>query len=261
MTPIVEIHRLSFAYSGSSLVLRDISLRFEAGETVAIVGPNGAGKSTLLLHLIGLLPEEFTPDAGKVIIDGRSVERAELTEIRRRVGFVFQDPDDQLFCPTLLEDVMFGPLHLPLTPEQARVRSLAAIESVGLAGLEDRSPRELSVGQRKRACLAGVLACQPRLLVLDEPTSHLDPRGRREFIQLLAALDIGKVIATHDLDLVIEIAPRVIVLDGGRVVADGPAVEILSNGRLMDRHGLEVPHALVNETVSQPPEPPSAALS
>lgn len=250
MPPIVEIRRLNFSYPGGPLVLASLDFLMQPRETVAIVGPNGAGKSTLLLHLNGVLPESIgrdsPPDSG-IWIDGERISPDCLADVRRAVGLVFQDPDDQLFCPTVWEDVLFGPRHLGLTEEEACRRGKWAIEAVGLSGLEDLAPHQLSLGQRKRACVAGVLVCEPKLLVLDEPTSHLDPRGRREFIQLLNSIECPKLIATHDLDLVLDVATRVVVLDGGRIHADGSPQEILADGSLMDTHGLEVPRTLALE--------------
>lgn len=256
MPPIVDIRRLNFAYPGGTLVLAGLNFVMEPNETVAIVGPNGAGKSTLLLHLNGVLPDDQPHDRSTesgIWIDGEKIQSERLTDIRRSVGLVFQDPDDQLFCPTVWEDILFGPLHLGLTEEEARSRGKWAIDAVGLSGMEELAPHQLSVGQRKRACVAGVLACQPKILVLDEPTSHLDPRGRREFIQLLNGIDCPKLIATHDLDLVLEVATRVVILDAGRVHADGSPHEILSDALLMDTHGLEVPRSLALG-VESPPE-------
>jgi energy-coupling factor transporter ATP-binding protein EcfA2 len=247
--PCVDVRRLSFAYGLDRPVLHDISFSIHPCETLFIVGPNGAGKSTLLLHLNGILPEPLgidDPLAG-VWIDGMKVRPENLTSIRQRVGLVFQDPDDQLFCPTVMEDVLFGPLHLGLPPDAAKRRAEDALRSVGLTGLEDRSPHQLSVGQQKRAALAGVLACGPKLLVMDEPTSHLDPRGRREWMELVISLAGPKIIATHDLELAVDMATRVIVLDAGRLCADGSPRQILADAPLMDRHGLEVPRSLRSE--------------
>ncbi len=254
----VDIRHLSFSYGKSSPVLVDVSFSVHPCETVVVVGPNGAGKSTLLLHLNGILPESpraTNPDHG-VWIDGIKVEPGRLAEIRQRVGLVFQDPDDQLFCPTVLEDVLFGPLHLGLPADVARHRAADALRAVGLVGKEHRTPSQLSVGEQKRACLAGVLACGPKILVLDEPTSHLDPRGRREWIELLVSLAGPKIIATHDLELAVDMATRVIILDAGRIVADGSPREILSQRELMDRHGLEVPRSLRVEIDSHSSLPP-----
>jgi cobalt/nickel transport system ATP-binding protein len=210
---------------------------------VALIGPNGAGKSTLLLHLNGLLPDP-PPATPAVIVDGLPVSEPNLREIRRRIGLLFQDPDDQLFCPTVWEDVAFGPRQLGLS-EPALSRLVAeSLAQVGLAGFEERLPHHLSRGEKRRACLAGLLACDARALVLDEPTSDLDPRGRRELMALLSRLPVTQLIATHDLEFVVEICPRTIVLDGGRIVADGPTRQLLDDEPLMLAHGLERPHIL-----------------
>lgn len=247
MPPIVDVRALSFTYPHGPKALNGLTLRVERCETVAIVGPNGAGKSTLLLHLNGLLPDptirRSEGDRG-VWIDELPVVEANLPSVRQLVGFVFQDPDDQLFCPTVLEDVSFGPSQLGLSSQEVERIALESIATVGLAGLEGRAPHQLSMGQRKRACLAGVLACRPKLLALDEPTGHLDPRGRREFIDLISELAMPKILATHDLELALEIATRVVVLDNGRIQDDGSPRAILSDSALMQRHGLEVPPSL-----------------
>ena len=217
--------------------------RSRPGERVGLIGPNGAGKSTLLLHLNGLLPER-PPSTPAVTVFGLPVAEPNLREIRAQVGLLFQDPDDQLFCPTVWEDVAFGPQQLGLR-EPALSRLVAeALAQVGLAGFEERLPHHLSRGEKRRVCLAGLLACDARVLVLDEPTSDLDPRGRRELMALLSRLPVAQVIATHDLELVVEICPRAIVLDGGRIVADGPTRQLLDDEALMLAHGLERPHIL-----------------
>lgn len=247
MAAMVDVRELSFRYADGPKALDNVSLRVERCETLALIGPNGAGKSTLLLHLNGVLPDARKRDDSSgpgVWIDGMPVTRANLFAIRRIVGLVFQDPDDQLFCSSLGEDVAFGPRQAGLPESEVERRTREAIAQAGLSGLEDRAPQSLSVGQRKRACLAGVLACRPKLLVLDEPTSHLDPRGRREFIDLVASLAMPKIIATHDLELALEIATRVVVLDAGRIQVDGSPRAILSETDLMVRHGLEVPPSL-----------------
>ena len=213
------------------------------GECVALLGPNGSGKSTLLLHLNGLLPEHLDRD-GAVRILGQPVTPDNIDSIRRQVGLVFQDPDDQLFCPTVEEDVAFGPQQLGLSETEVRARVQQALAQAGLAGFGHRATHHLSHGEKRRACLAGVLACEPTVLVLDEPTSDLDPRGRREFKALLRQIPATKLIATHDLELVVELCSRAIVLDRGTVVADGPVAELLNNEELMLAHGLERPHIL-----------------
>jgi cobalt/nickel transport system ATP-binding protein len=240
---LIAVRGLSYRYPDGHDALRDVSFTLAPGERVALIGPNGAGKSTLLLHLNGLLPDR-SPSTPAVTVDGLPVAEANLREIRRRVGLLFQDPDDQLFCPTVWEDVAFGPRQLGLRePALSRLVS-ESLAQVGLAGFEERLPHHLSRGEKRRACLAGLLACDARALVLDEPTSDLDPRGRRELMALLSRLPATQLIATHDLEFVVEICPRTIVLDGGRIVADGPTRRLLDDEALMLAHGLERPHIL-----------------
>jgi cobalt/nickel transport system ATP-binding protein len=210
---------------------------------VGLIGPNGAGKSTLLLHLNGLLPEHPGPTPA-VSVFGTPVAEPDLTAIRAQVGLLFQDPDDQLFCPTVAEDVAFGPQQLGLEGPDLSARVTHALGSVGLRGFEQRPTFHLSRGEKRRVCLAGLLACDARLLVLDEPTSDLDPRGRRELKALLSELAVTQLIATHDLELVVEICPRVIVLDHGEIIAAGKTTDILADESLMLQHGLEKPHIL-----------------
>ena len=239
----IEINNLKYRYHDGTEALRGVSFRIAPGECVALIGPNGSGKSTLLLHLNGILPEKTHAD-GAVRIFGEPMSEANLESIRRHVGLVFQDPDDQLFCPTVGEDVSFGPGQMGLPESELGGRVHHALEQVGLHGFEHRATHHLSHGEKRRACLAGVLACDPKILVLDEPTSDLDPRGRREFKALLRRIPATKLIATHDLEMVVELCSRAIVLDRGSVVADGPAMELLGNEELMLAHGLERPHIL-----------------
>ena len=239
----LEVTRLGYRYTDGTCALRDVSLSLAPGERVGLVGPNGAGKSTLLLHLNGLLPERAAAEPA-VRVFGTPVAPPHLGTIRGQVGLLFQDPDDQLFCPTVWEDVTFGPRQLGLEGDALAARARQALAQVGLAGFEERLPHHLSRGEKRRVCLAGLLACDARLLALDEPTTDLDPRGRRELKAILRGLPVAQVIATHDLELVVEICPRVVVLDGGAVVAQGPTAEILSDERLMLEHGLERPHIL-----------------
>lgn len=243
MNPAIEITHLDYRYPDGTLALRDISFSVAPGECVGLLGPNGCGKSTLLLHLNGILPEK-PADGGAVRIHGESVSTGNLEMIRRQVGLLFQDPDDQLFGSTVAEDVAFGPSQLGITPQAVEERVRRMLARVGLTDHARRPPHHLSQGEKRRACLAGVLACEPSLLVLDEPTSGLDPRGRREFKTLLREVSGTKLVATHDLELVVELCPRSIVLDGGRVIADGPTVELLNDEALMLAHGLERPHIL-----------------
>jgi len=243
MNPIIEIANLKYRYHDGTEALRGVSLRIAPGECVALLGPNGSGKSTALLHLNGILPEKFPAD-GVVKILGEPVAPENLEKIRRQVGLVFQDPDDQLFCPTVREDVGFGPQQLGLARAEVLARVEKSLAQVGLASFGSRATHHLSHGEKRRACLAGVLACEPAILILDEPTSDLDPRGRREFKTLLRQIPATKLIASHDLELAVELCSRAIVLDRGEVVADGPTIELLNNEELMLAHGLECPHIL-----------------
>ena len=255
----VRVHGLTYNYPDGREALRGIDLEVAAGETVALVGPNGAGKSTFLLHLNGILPEQGRSIAdhhhgialGKtakpttaIWIDGMELVAANARAVRRCVGLLFQDPDDQLFAATVIDDVAFGPLNLGMSKSDARKVALEALATVDLAEAAHRMPHHLSFGERKRACLAGILACSPSILALDEPTANLDPRGRRGFIKLMRSLPGTKLIATHDLEMVLELCPRTIVLDGGHVVAHGESRSILGDAMLMDQHGLEVPLSL-----------------
>jgi len=237
----LQVRALDYAYPDGTPALHGVTFDVEDGECVGIIGPNGAGKSTLLLHLNGLLPEN---GRGNVLVFGKAVTRETLHEVHQAVGLLFQDPDDQLFCPTVYEDVAFGPQQFGMDRAALDGAVRDALRQVGLEGFEKRSPHHLSGGEKQRVCLAGILACKPRILVLDEPTSDLDPRGRRELARLIKTLPAARVIASHDLELVLELCSRVFLLDGGEVVASGATSEILSNEQLMLTHGLEKPHSL-----------------
>jgi len=239
----IEVTNLKYRYHDGTEALRGISFRVRPGECIALLGPNGSGKSTLLLHLNALLPEKIN-GGGAVKIFGEAPAPKNLEAIRRQVGLVFQDPDDQLFCPTVAEDVAFGPQQLGLSEPEIARRVKKSLAQAGLAGFEHRATHHLSHGEKRRACLAGVLACEPAVLVLDEPTSDLDPRGRREFKALLREIPATKLIATHDLELAVELCARTIILDRGQIVAEGDTVELLSDEPLMLAHGLERPHIL-----------------
>lgn len=243
MSAAVEVRNLHYRYPDGTEALRGVSFTVQAGQTVALVGANGAGKSTLLLHLNGLLPEK-PPASAQVIIGGLPATQQNLPAIRRQVGFLFEDPNDQLFCPTVFEDVAFGPQQLGLSQQEIHRRVELALAQVGLQGFERRSPHRLSAGEKRRACLAGILACQPQVLVLDEPTSGLDPRGRRELKHLLQQISITKIIATHDLELVVELCSRVMVLSRGQIVAEGSPADVLGDEQLMLQYDLEKPHIL-----------------
>ncbi len=237
---LVAVKDLYYAYPDGTEALHDVSFRIEHGEAVALVGANGAGKSTLLLHLNGTLPTM----RGEVVVGDTVVTRETAVLARRAIGMVFQDPDDQLFMPTVAEDVAFGPLNAGLPPDQVERRVATALDRVGMAHLQGRPPYRLSAGEKRAVAIATVLAMAPDILVMDEPSANLDPRARRRLIELLRSFGHTRVIATHDLELVVAVCSRVIVLDGGRVVADGPARTILDDEDLMLAHGLERPHSL-----------------
>jgi len=245
VTPAVETRNLRFGYRDRADALRGVTLTVGEAECVGLVGPNGAGKSTLLLHLNGILPEEHDGPPS-VFIGGQPVTKDNLPEIRRKVGLLFQDPDDQIFCPTVFEDVAFGPQQFGSSGPELQQVVATALAQVRLDGFAKRSPQHLSLGEKRRVCLAGVLACQPSILVLDEPTSQLDPRGRRELVALLETLAATRILASHDLDMVVALCSRVFVLDQGVIVASGPTAEVLSDEDLMLAHGLEKPHSLLH---------------
>ncbi len=235
----LEISDLSFSYPDGRQALRGVTFSLMPGDKVAILGPNGAGKSTLLLHLNGLLHGN-----GDVSVMGHRVvenDKKSLGLIRSLVGLVFQDPDDQLFSPTVYDDVAFGPIYMGLPQDEIDDRVLHALSLVALDGYADRMPFHLSGGEKKRAAIATVLSMQPQVLVLDEPSAGLDPRARRGLITLLDRLDQTILVTTHDLHMVREIIPRSIIMDGGVVVADGPTEDILTDQALLESHGLEMP--------------------
>jgi cobalt transport protein ATP-binding subunit len=233
----IEVRDLDFGYPDGRQALSGVSMRVETGERVALLGPNGAGKTSLVLQLNGVL----TPSAGSVVIGGVRVERRTLAEVRRRVGVVFQDPDDQLFTPTVGRDVAFGPAHLGLSGEALQARVTEALSYVGLTDAADRPPHRLSLGERRRAAVATVLAMHPDVLVLDEPTANLDPAARREFADLIKRLGMTTLLVTHDLPYALELCPRALVIDHGQIVADGPTREVLSDTGFMSAHRLELP--------------------
>lgn len=230
----VSIRELTYSYPDGTRALEGVSLELRPGEVLGLVGPNGAGKSTLLLHLNGML----STNGGSVEVMGLEVKPKNFREVRRRVGLVFQNPDDQLFCPTLFEDVAFGPRNLNLPEAEVVKRVRESLAAVGLQGLEQKSAHHLSFGQKRRAAIATVLAMEPDVLALDEPTSNLDPRGKRLISELIASFHHARLIVTHDLELARALCPRVVILAGGRIVAQGPSSKLLSNLELLDRAGL-----------------------
>ncbi|SFO37367.1 cobalt/nickel transport system ATP-binding protein [Geodermatophilus obscurus] len=243
--PSLLVEDLAFAYPDGHQALFGVDLRVERGERVALLGPNGAGKTTLVLHLNGIL----TGGRGRVSVAGLPVQKRHLTEVRRRVGIVFQDPDDQLFMPTVGEDVAFGPRNLGLPEPEVAARVDEALRQVGMAGSADRPPHHLSFGQRRRVAVATVLSMHPEVLVLDEPSSNLDPAGRRELAEVLAGLPVTMLMVTHDLPYALQLCPRSVVLDGGVVVADGPTREVLADADLLAAHRLELPYGFDPRTV------------
>jgi len=235
---IVRVDNLSFGYPDGQQALTDISLTIYQGETVALIGPNGAGKSTLLLHLNGILRSN-----GVVKVFGRTVDDKNLRWVRGKVGLVFQNPDDQLFSSTVFDDVAFGPINMGYSEAEVRQRVAKALDWVGMTGYEPRSPHHLSVGEKKRVAIATVLSMAPEILVIDEPTSNLDPGSKWSLISLLKRLPETKIIASHDLELVQALCQRAIILDQGQVIADGTADRILANKRLLAAHRLAPPKA------------------
>ncbi len=237
-TPVVDVRGVSYAYPGGQPALRGLDLHVHPGERVALLGPNGAGKTTMVLHLNGIL----TPTAGSVTISGLAVSRQTLPEIRRRVGIVFQDPDDQLFMPTVRDDVAFGPANLGLRGRELADRVQEAMTAVDVQSLAERPPHHLSFGQRRRVAIATVLAMRPEILVLDEPSSNLDPASRRELAEILESLEVTVLMVTHDLPYAAQLCERSVILSDGRVVADGPPVNLLGDSELMKAHRLELPY-------------------
>lgn len=236
----LSFERVSYTYPSGSMALREVDLFVTAGEKVALLGENGAGKSTLMLHSNGIL----APDTGTVSVEGIAITKATVRSARSKVGLVFQDPDDQLFMASVAADIDFGPRNLGLPEDEVLTRRTTALEAVSLSGLENKPGADLSWGQRKRAALATVLSMRPSIMVLDEPTSNLDPRARRSMKELLAGLDTTLLIATHDMDLAWELCERVVVMQAGRIVADGPRDETLIDEVFLESVGLEVPHAV-----------------
>lgn len=244
---LIEVESLAFAYPDGHQALFGVNLSIEAGERVALLGPNGAGKTTLALHLVGIL----AAGVGEIRIAGRAIntdDKQALADLRRSVGIVFQDPDDQLFMPTVLDDVMFGPRNLGASPAEAKERAMAALASVGMEEFADRAPHHLSFGQRRRVAVASVLSMDPAVLVLDEPSSNLDPASRRELADILRSLDITMVMVTHDLPFALELCERSLILSGGVIAADAPTAQVLGDAELMAAHRIELPFGFDLET-------------
>lgn len=240
MTAALEINDLTFAYPDGRQALNNVNLKVNRGERVALLGPNGAGKTTLVMHLNGIL----TSETGEVKVAGINVERNNLFEVRKRVGLVFQDPDDQLFMTTVRDDVAFGPANIGLTGLELEERVDFALSQVKMREFADRPPHHLSFGQRRRVAVATVLAMKPDILVLDEPSSNLDPASRRELSEILLSLDVTILMVTHDLPYALEICPRAAILNGGKIVADGTTRDLLADEELMKSNRLELPFGM-----------------
>jgi cobalt/nickel transport system ATP-binding protein len=249
VTPVLDVDGLAFAYPDGHQALFGVDLHVHRGERVALLGPNGAGKTTLVLHLNGIL----AAGAGSVSVSGLPVTKENIPELRRRVGIVFQDPDDQLFMGTVRQDVGFGPANLGLRGAELEARVQRALEQVGMAAYADRPPHHLSFGQRRRVAVATVLAMEPEILVLDEPSSNLDPASRRELADILRSLDVTVLMVTHDLPYALELCPRSVVLSDGHVVADGPTYDVLTDDALMSAHRLELPFGFDPRAVGRRP--------
>ena len=237
-TPVLELQSVAFAYPDGHQALFGVDLHVHRGERVAVLGPNGAGKTTLVLHLNGIL----LPGRGTVTVSGLPVVKENLQEIRRRVGIVFQDPDDQLFMGSVRDDVAFGPRNLGHRGADLDRRVMAALDMVGMADFVDRPPHHLSFGQRRRVAVSTVLVMEPEIVVLDEPSSNLDPASRRELADILTGLDVTLMMVTHDLPYALQLCPRAVVLSDGIVAAQGRTLDILTDDALMKAHRLELPY-------------------
>jgi energy-coupling factor transporter ATP-binding protein EcfA2 len=239
MARAIELINFSYSYPDGTPALSDISLSIEYGQKVALIGPNGAGKSTLLLAMAG-----FVKGTGKVFVDGLEANKKNLKRIRTKLGACLENPDDQLFMPTLFDDVAFGPLNMGLDAEQVKVRVADALQTVGLADMADKAPHHLSAGQKRAAAIATILSMSPKIITLDEPDGSLDPRNRENLVKLLNGLPQTLIIATCNMGFAAKLADRAVLLDAGRLIADGAVTDVMTDARLMAEHGLEVPPVL-----------------
>jgi cobalt/nickel transport system ATP-binding protein len=241
MTKAIQIENFSYRYPDGTKALSDITLDIDHGRRVALIGPNGAGKSTLLLAMAG-----FIRGTGRIVVDGLELNKGNLKQVRSRIGCCLENPEDQLFMPTLFDDVAFGPLNMGLVSEQVRQRVTDALDKVGLSGMAERAPHHLSAGQKRAASIATVLSMSPKIITLDEPDGSLDPRHRNNLVELLKGLSQTLVIATCSMDFAAAIADTAVIIDDGQVVVTGPADKIMSDSKLMSNHGLEVPKKFVS---------------
>ena len=238
MSKYLEISNLTYEYPDGYKALNEISFDLEEGDSLGILGPNGAGKTTLILHLNGILGEMD----GSIKLNNLEFVEDNLAEIRKTVGVVFQDPDDQLFMPTVLEDVMFGPKNFGFSEEASRENAEEALKMVGMNDYQEKAPHHLSFGQKRKVAIASVLASKPQLLVLDEHSSNLDPSSRRELIDILLSLEISIVLVTHDLPMALEICPKSIVVNSGLITENGKTKDLLTNNKVMKENRLELPY-------------------
>ena len=246
MSKAVEIRNFSYNYSDGTCALNDITITIEHGQRVALIGPNGAGKSTLLLAMAG-----FVKGDGKILIDGLTVEKKNLKRIRRTIGSCLENPDDQLFMPTLFDDVAFGPLNMGLEADEVKMRVNNVLQTVGLAGMADKAPHHLSAGQKRAAAIATILSMSPQIITLDEPDGSLDPANRNNLIKLLAGLSQTLIIATCNMNFAIATADRAVLVNDGHIIADGNAKSIMLDSDLMTKHGLEVPNITGSRIVKE----------
>lgn len=236
---MIKFQDVSYAYPGGNRILDGLNLEIKPGEQVALIGANGAGKSTILKCIVGLLNAQ-----GDIVVDGTHLSQKTLGQIRKTVGFVLQDSDNQMFMPKVIDDVMFGPVNYGADREEAKKKALEILETLGISRLAERQNYKLSCGEKRMAAIATVLAMEPKVMILDEPSASLDPANRRRTINTLNGLDVTKIIATHDLDMVLETCDRVILIRKGSIVADGKTVEVLSNKELLEANGLELPYCM-----------------
>jgi len=237
---LIEINQLSIVYPDGKKALDDISLTIADGETVALVGANGAGKSSLLLSMVGVV----SISAGRIAIDGLEINKKSVTDIRSKIGIVFQNPDDMLFMTRVYDDIAFGPRNYKVPEEEVQLRVEGVLAQLGIEHLKDRAPHKMSGGEKRSAAIACILSMNPSVILLDEPTSFLDPKARRTLMRALQSLNLTKIIATHDLDMALELCERAVILKNGKVFADGKASVLLQDEKLMTEAGLELPFCL-----------------